>query len=404
MDTEEIKKLYALDERDESYDSDLDRYRKRIDVVRKKLNLVDEAQLILVMQWLRSHSEDTTLKQLTSKARTQSEYKVTILDLYTKQAAYYYEFLKQSFYHSAVRTNLSISDVDIELTENEYKHLHNWNSDLKIEDFNPLENSLQEKILGRITEYNNDLNIFIDGTLNLIHGSDKKIEFKSIIEESIGIYLETKSNYASTNLQKLNPYLKIYHYIRGVYINSFHSLNLPNDSYFDDFHIRQISIPQKDKYTMKELSFVLSQLLNGLDTPSQIDVDRAYDRLKKFFKKYPELKKDSFSSLYTPLAQYMFLRRKNNNLQTDHDREVIQRIELMLRVGLGNQTKEFDALFEYTNFIKKEFEEIMNVQCHCYQDRMLEFWFHTIVSIYYRTFGLSKELVYSNYGIGSIGN
>jgi len=286
-----------------------------------------------------------------------------------------------------------MSDVDIKMKEDRYKYSIQLMNDDEDES-EPLFDT--EKLLGRIKEHNEQLNDYIDGTLVLLRDRSNVLsytDFNAIVDAEMRYYEKVKKNYSSPYEQDKNPYLSAFHFIRKNYIRSYYTLALPEDSYFVGLYIRPIAITLKNGYSMKDLAVVLAQLSNEFDAKNE-DIQKAYNKLKKFFQKYSSFKKDSYSDIYGPLAHYLFLRKKNTSMNDKDSELIVSRIESILRSVISGEIDEIDVIFKYTKFISEEFYRIISVNSLAYQETMLDYWFHTIVNIYYRTIGLPSEIVY----------
>jgi len=391
--TKKIIEHYGLVE-DIGIDSEIDLYRKRLKTIQKTLSLKDDEQVLLVSSWLlSSHPKDTTLKTLTVKSRSKHDYESDLSTLYELQYGYFEKELQQELYEEAIKTHFSMSDVDIKMKEDRYKYSIQLINDDEY-DSRPLFDI--EKLLGRIKEHNEQLNGYIDDTLVFLRDRSNVLsytDFNTIVDVEMSYYEEIKKNYSYPYEQDKNPYLSAFHFIRRNYIHSYHTLDLPEESYFVGLHVRPISMTPKNSYSMKDLAVVLAQLSDESEVRDE-DIQKAYDRLKKFFQKYSSFKRESYPDIYGPLAQYLFLRRKNTSMDDKDSKFIISRIESILRIVISGEIDKIDVIFKYTKFINEEFYRIIGVNSLAYQETMLNYWFHTIVNIYYRTLGLSSEIVY----------
>ena len=398
MKSKEIAERLGLDKNiDEGYYARIDSYRKRLNTIKKTLFLRDDEQVQLISEWLHSHSEDnmdTTLRDLKLKTRSKDDYEIDLSNLYVLQRDYYDKNIRQKVYDDAIKSCFSISDLDIIIKESKYK----YSVDLEHDEFFNESSFSSKSLLDPIIRYNSELNNELQKTLILLMNSPSLgTDFKEIVKEAIIHYQQVKENENKfPNVQDKNPYLSTYYFIRKHYIHNHYSLNLPTRNYFTGLQIRPISIMPQKHYSLKDLAFILAQLLNQ-SNPSTQDLNKAYDRLKKYFRNYPSLKKKNYSNIYNEFAHYLYLRKKNTSLNDYGIELIISRIESILRIVISSKTNDIDVIFEYINFITEEFHDIISVDSLTYQETMLHHWCEMVTNIFYRLKCSPAALVYINY-------
>jgi len=410
---ERLTSLLRLNKNDLNYDSNIDMYLKRIQTIRKTLTLSDSTQIELILKWLQT--KEMTLKSLTAKNRAKEDFEADLKEVLKLQDAYYEAEIYPNVYEDACKCCLSISDIDIQINENRYIYSIPF-MDVSSNLFD------LDIVLNIIEAKKNELNHYIDQTLRLIlvdyfKDSTEILNvgyFEEIVLEAINKYNQVKENKKTTDTQqKLNPYLRLYHFMRTDYVNNYYKLQLPDKSYFTECKTDKVTVNVKSVYSLKDVAIVLAKLIAGNNDPSSKEIKKSYERLKKCFQKYTPFQeyndKDGdykFSEVVTPLSHYLFLRNKSNKTLKEADynanKIILYRIQPILQSMLNGEEDRLETAFRYIDFVKTEFRDILESADHRYQVTMLDFWFETIVNIYYSTMGLEAESVYFRYPSGNI--
>ncbi|GIN41173.1 hypothetical protein [Heyndrickxia oleronia] len=405
---ERITLLLGLDVNNENYDQNIDTLLKRYKKVKIELAFEGETEADLIFQWL--NNKNTNLKSLTAKNRAKGEFEGDLNEVLQLQRKYYEKEIYPTIFETACNSFRSLSDVDINLKENEYQYsLPLSGSSKKISEL--------DIVLNKVIENNIELNDYINRTLKLIfiHYYEDPIEilkirqFEEVVNESIEFYNKVKAKKKATCFnQTKNPYIKLYQYMRKAYINNYYNLLLPDMSYFSGCSDIGVKFETKSVYGLRDVAFVLSVLTTGINTPSEQILDKNYEKLKKSFQKYKHIQtykvknQYEFPNVVIPIAHYIFLSKKSNQKNginnLDCSNEIIEnRIQPILQAYLKGESDRLKTVFLYIKFLSDEFQEIMESYDHRYQITMIDFWFETIVNIFYRTMGLKRESVYIRY-------
>ncbi|MEW4425918.1 hypothetical protein AB1I68_00325 [Paenibacillus pabuli] len=410
-----LTSLLGLNKDEIAYNSDLDVYIKRLRKIRETLTISDSKQIELILKWL--HTKEMTLKTLTAKNRDKDRFEADLNEVLKIQEAYYEAEIYPYAYESACKSSHSHSDVHIHMDENRYRYSvplmaesqHLWDKDM---------------VLNVIEEKKSELNQYINQTLRLVfvhyfEASNDEIlnvkDFDEIVLEAINKYKKVKENKkASDTQQQLNPYLRLYHFMRTAYVNNYYELQLPGKSYFTEFKTDKVTVDVKSIYGLNDVAVVLAKLLTGSNDPSSKEIKKSYERLKKCFQEYTPIqsykdKQDNyaFTEIATPLSHYLFLRKKSKkNLKVTGycgvSDVILYRIQPILQSIINGEEDRLKTAFEYIDFIRTEFKDIVESADHRYQVTMLNFWFESIVNIFYRTMGLKSKQVYLRYPSGKI--
>lgn len=405
-----ITSLLGLNKDEITYNSDLDVYIKRLRTIRETLTISDSEQLELILKWL--HTKDMTLKTLTAKNRDKDRFEADLNEVLQIQEAYYESEIYPNAYESACKSCHSHSDMAILMDENRYR----YSVPLRAESKHLFDKDI---VLNVIEENKTELNQYINQTLRLVfvhyfEASNDEIlnvkDFEEIVLEAINKYKQVKENKkASDTQQQLNPYLRLYHFMRTAYVNNYYELQLPDKSYFTECKTNKVTVDVKSVYGLNDVAVVLAKLLTGSNDPSSKEIKKSYERLKKCFQEYTPIqiykdKKDNyaFKEVATPLSHYLFLRKKSNKTvkvtgYRGASDVILYRIKPILQSIINGEEDRLNTAFEYIDFIKTEFKDIVESADHRYQVTMLNFWFETIVNIYYRTMGLKSKPVYLRY-------
>ncbi|CEK39977.1 hypothetical protein [Paraclostridium sordellii] len=405
---ERILNILNLDKDSESYGNDIETYRKRYNTIVKELGLKDESiEADEIFKWL--HNRGCNLKSLCAKVRGKEELENELLQIFELQREFYEKNLYKILLEEAKSECHSWSDVHICMQENRYKY--------SIDIFKTSDINVGDLLLG-IEDKMEELNNFIDSTLNLIFIQQKNKEVQKvsnieeihlIIEEAINVYNKIKNNKESIhNGQNINPYLNLYQYLKSRYIKNFYDISTPDKSDFCILKNENMKVQKKDKYSLKDISNYFTQITisEGLDLKKEMK--KSYENMKKSFqsneeiKKYKENNKYAFTEVSTPIANYLFYSKeydlKYNRVDVNGKNKVLEyRIKPIVNAYVNNEHFKIKVVFEYIDFINREFENIINAKGHIYQDQMIGFLSETIVNIYYRVIGLSNDSVYKYY-------
>ncbi|MGM1020413.1 MAG: hypothetical protein ACQEXV_07690 [Bacillota bacterium] len=409
-----LTSLLGLNKDEIKYNSDFDVYLKRLRTIRRTLAISDRTQIELILKWL--HTKEMTLKTLTAKNRDKDHFEADLNEVLKIQEAYYEAEIYPNVYENACKSCRSYSDVEIRINENRYR----YSIPLMAESPHLFDKDI---VLNTIEEKKNELNHYIDKTLRLIfvHYFEDPIEilnveyFEEIVLEAINKYKQVKGNKkASDTQQQQNPYLRLYHFMRTAYVNNYYELQLPDKSYFTECKTDKVTVDVKSVYGLNDVAVVLAKLLTGNNDPSSKEIKKSYERLKKCFQEYTPIqrykdKKDNyaFTEVLTPLSHYLFLRKKSNKTLKEPgylgaSDLILYRIQPILQSLINGEEDRLKTAFKYIDFIKTEFKDIVESADHRYQVTMLDFWFESIVNIFYRTMGLKSESVYFRYPSGNI--
>jgi hypothetical protein len=409
-----ITSLLGLDKESIHYDSDLSMFKKRLASIKKYLKIeVDEhGELILLFL----NSKGFNLTSLTAKKREKQDFETDLYHVLQMQKDFYNSEIYPLVLNAAYKSCRSNSDVDVVLNEKAYQY------SIPIADKVTVLSEM-DSVMNYINMKTSELNQYIDSTFRLVFvdyfetpvGFMNVPQFGVIVEEAIEKYNRVKANkYNRDNHQQMNPYVRLYQLMRAKYIRNHFDLQLPDTKYFTDCRFDKVSFETKRLYGLKDVAVVLTQLIMGVDPSSETEIDRKYSILKKCFNENKLLqnykKKNGvymFPEVYTPLSYYLFYRKKNNQSIKEAgiaevNRFILYRIQPILQSILTGENDKLKSAFAYIDFIRSEFTSIMSEFDHGYQLTMLDYWFETIVNIYYRTKGLKSESVYCRYPAGNI--
>jgi hypothetical protein len=400
---ERIILLLSLDKNEMNLDTNIDTYLKRYKKVKKELTFEDNIDADLIFQWL--NKKNTNLKSLTAKNREKDEFEVDLHEVLKLQRNYYETEIYPIIFEDAYKNCRSLSDVDIRLKEKEYQY------SLPVSGSSSIISEL-DIVLNMVTQKNLELNHYIDRTLNLIffHYYQDSIEilnvrqFERVVLEAIDYYNIVKANKKATcEKQNKNPYINLYQYMRKAYIKNFYDLLLPDMSYFSECINFGVKFETKSVYGLKDVAFVLSTLSTGINKPTELIVNKNYQKIKKCFQKYKTIQtykvknQYEFTDVIIPISHYIFLRKKNNLENVDSNKIIESRIQPILQAYLKGESDRLKTVFLYIKFLSDEFQDIIASYDQRYQITMIDFWFETIVNIFYRTMGLKRESVYARY-------
>jgi hypothetical protein len=400
---ERITLLLGLDMENENYDQNIDTLLKRYKKVKKELDFDGETESDLIFQWL--NKKNTNLKSLTAKNREKDEFEVDLHEVLMLQRNYYETEIYPIIFEDAYKNCRSLSDVDIRLKEKEYQY------SLPVSGSSSIISEL-DIVLNMVTQKNVELNHYIDRTLKLIffHYYQDSIEilnvrqFERVVLEAIDYYDIVKVNKKATcEKQYKNPYINLYQYMRKAYIKNYYDLLLPDMSYFSECINFGVKFETKSVYGLKDVAFVLSALSTSINKPTEPIVNKNYQKLKKCFQKYKTIQtykvknQYEFPDVIIPVSHYIFLRKKSNLENVDSNKIIESRIQPILQAYLKGESDRLKTVFLYIKFLSDEFQDIIASYDHRYQITMIDFWFETIVNIFYRTMGLKRESVYARY-------
>ncbi|MBU3214797.1 hypothetical protein LL033_08235 [Clostridium estertheticum] len=352
-------------------------------------------------------SEGVTLKSMTAKSRGKEYLESKLMEFGKMQEDYYKKIMYPPFIKE-VRKMYRSSDADIIKNEHEYKHsVILADDDTNI--FN-LDNFLLNYKEGW-AEFNGDINRTLQLVFNDYYKKDNFnilniSQFEKIIEEAIQEYLIIKANHQDYKgeVQNENPYCNLYMYCRNAYVLNYFELALPDDSLFKECKNFNIPIRKKEFYSLRDIANNYAVLININDS----EVGKAYDRIKKNFhrsryiQRFKPDKEYSFRNLSTPLAYYIYYRKKNHNANMDTDcfgnNYIIEgRVAPILNAKINCESQKLKAVYKYLGFIQEEFKGIFSTLNNRYQKKMINFLKETIVNLFYRSAGLEKQIVYKHY-------
>lgn len=399
---EHLRKILKVDRENPSYaemDTEVRSYNKFINQLKVDFFNKDTDEIFVKL-----YNEGATLKSITAKFRGKEYLENKLMEFAKKQKDYYKEIMYPSFIQEALK-RYRVSDADIIRNEHEYKHSITLTDNDK--DIFDLDNSLSN-FLEKWYEFNG----YIDRTLQLIffdyYNQDtfKMLnisQFEKLVEEAIQEYTNIKENHRhyKKEIQIENPYCNLYMYCRNAYILNYFELDLPNDYLFEECKNYNIPVVKKKLYSLNDIAENYEVLA---DTKS-----KAYERIKKNFQGSAYMQKYknndgeyAFSNLSIPLAHYIYYRKKNRNVEKDTDLfgnnyTIYNRIAPILNSKINNDNERLEAAYKYLGFIQTEFKDIFSTLNNRYQNKMISFLNESIVNLFYRSLGLSKQIVYSSY-------
>lgn len=403
---EHLRKILKVDRGDLSYaemDTEVKSYNKFINRLKVDFFNKDADEIFVKL-----YKESVTLDSITAKSRGKQYLEDKLMEFGKNQKDFYKEIMYPSFIEEALK-RYSISDADIARIEHEYKHsiiLTNNTQDIFCLD----------RFLSYFIEGWNEFNGYIDKTLQLIfndyYNQDnfKMLnisQFEELVEEAIKEYTKIKENHQEykEQIQKENPYCNLYMYCRNTYILNYFELHLPNDSLFKEYKNFNIPLIKKTVYSLRDIA----ENYNILIDANPLLLSKAYGKIKKNFQgsTYMQKYKNTdgeyvFSNLSIPLAYYIYYRKKNRNAEQDKDcfenNVIIEgRIAPILNAKINHDDERLKAAYKYLGFIQTEFKDIFSTLNNRYQNKMIGFLNETIVNLFYRSFGLSRQVVYGSY-------
>lgn len=348
------------------------------------------------------HNNGITVSKIVKKQKGKIKLLEEMQILYHKQEEYYNNVLKARYIKEAQQNCHSWSDVDVEMRWRE-----SVNKLFTDEDMNSayLYDSFLRELDSEWDEFNNYLYKVIELVFSGLYSKERwhKLridEFIKVVEEEKNYYYEYLEEYNQSGKNRKdsyydgkndNPYKNLYIYYRNVFIKNYYIIDMPiitNNNFFELKYFDNVEI--KEKYSLKDIAETYKYMSGSNDATKKI-----YNKIKvqfrglEYIRKY---KKDGvyvFRDMATPLANYVYYRKKNHKKpsfsQFSKCDKVIHCVYApILRTMILGDKNKIKAYITFHDFISTEYNNIFSKVNEEYQRTSKSILMKCCMRIYFR--------------------
>ncbi len=365
--------------RDDSGYSEMDTFMREYNNFIKAFNFEEIRGGEIEKIFIDFHNKGITPARLVELQQGKEDLEKQLL-FYGRKAKQYFETeIKVKYYNEIVKTR-SPKDAMIELMDLERNHsLTGSLSDVR---------SFLENLDKLWINFMNELY----STVDLVFSGNYEVdfirtdEFDKVVDEEITFYQKKVSTYEKSFEQSEiyyvgkndNPYKNIFLYCMNSYIRNFYPIDIITMQPGIVGKLNRMIMPEKkEKYSLEDVAKAYSDMSGEI-------YDKAYEKIKKQFRKSPFMQKHKkgryyeFDCIEIPLATYIYYSKKNHiepeysSPFETYDKFIVHYYAPLLRANMCKEYMKLKAFNKYADFVNGEFKKLTKTVNDAYLDTLSE--------------------------------